>query len=56
MYLIGNFDKEESSFKSLREKHEFIQNKRKVILDPNHITSHLNINHITLIINNMLLI
>ena len=46
MHLIENFDKEESLFKSLREKHEYIQNKSKVILDPNHVTFYLNINHI----------
>lgn len=46
MHLIENFNEEESSFKSLREKHEYIQNQSKVILDPNHVNSHLNIHHI----------
>ena len=46
MHLIENFNEEESSFKSLREKHEYIQKQSKVILDPNHVNSHLNIHHI----------
>ena len=46
MHLIENFNEEESSFKSLREKYEYIQNERKVIFNPNIITSYLNMNHI----------
>ena len=46
MHLIENFNEEESSFKSLREKHEYIQNKSKFILDSNYVTSYLNIKYI----------
>ena len=46
MDLIENFNEEESSFKSLREEHEYIKKESKVILDPNIINSQLNINHI----------
>ena len=46
MDLIENFNEEESSFKSLREEHEYIKKESKVLLDPNIINSQLNINHI----------
>lgn len=46
MDLIQNFEKENSSFSTLREKHEHIQKNSKVLLDPNIINSQTNINHI----------
>ena len=46
MDLIQNFEKENSSFSTLREKHEHIQKNSKVLLDPNIINSQTNIQHI----------